>query len=277
MTALERVLKAYKDQEFDKFKSLSGDVQSLDDLAGLSLPKLYPEFKIGPSELVGVFDPFATGEFGALGTLGQGSSVLTLLPFYEKVIVSVARVSAEYFEECYGVAVPDFFELVQAGRVLPLLPISGDVHMFFGSGHLEYLAPLYAKHWPSSDRTFRLSQNVAVHTVAADDFGAKAIASFTEIMVGAVRDIFGDASAGASVSFVKLCNRAIYRGDVLLVLTWIDLAKQYKRLFLTEFPDGWAELTLSILDFRDHLFQMNLIAPGGSASYSNVAFSWLAA
>lgn len=277
MTELQHIFKAYIGAQTERTKELSARVQSLDDLSALSIGALYPEFKLANDVVVGVFNPFTTGIFDNLIELGQGSSVLSLLPFYEQVVVCVERVPAEYFQHYYGVAVPEFIELVQSGRVLPLLPTTSFPFMIFGSGdEMEYLAPLFTRNWPASDRAFRLSQHVAFQTVVTDEFGAKTIKLFTKIMVDAAREIFGDTSSGgALLNFVKLCNRAIYRGDVLLVLTWIELAAKYKELFISDYPSVWADLTLSVLDFRDFLFKMNSLVPGGDTNYSASAFGWL--
>ena len=270
-------LEIYKNQEFEKLDTLRSKFSSLDELANVSLTELYPEFALAKSEIVGVFNPFTTGKFDNLPRIGQGSSVLTLLPFYEKVIVCVERVPEEYFREFYGVDISELSELVEAGRVLPLLPPVANTFMLFGNQSLEYLQVLFRRNWPSSDRAFRLSQHVTLETLRRDEVSAQVIAKFTEIMLSAGREIFGDVSGGASLlNFVKLCNRAIYRGDYLLVLTWIDLAVQYKRLFMSLEPTLWDILTLSILDFRDYVFVMSLMAPGGSSNYSSTAFAWLA-
>lgn len=67
MTELKRAFDTYQGKEIEKFKELSDSIQSPDDLAGLSLRDLYPEFRLGENDAVGVFDPFTTGEnFGLL-------------------------------------------------------------------------------------------------------------------------------------------------------------------------------------------------------------------
>jgi hypothetical protein len=273
MPDIEKVFAAYVQEEIEKFKGMTHNVKTIDDLAGVTLATLYPEFRIKDQEVVGVFNPFTTGEFGTLSDLGQGSSLLVLLPFYERVIACVERIPAEYFSAYYGVDISSFIDLVQAGRVLPLLPGAMDAFPLFGGSKLDHLAALFSQGWPTSDRPFRLSQRVAINRLS-DDAEANTIKEFTQAAVAAALKIFGEDNANA-FNFIKLCNRAIYRGDFLLVITWIILAKRYRELLEPSFPKHWATFTVTIIDFRDYFFHMGLIVPGGSVSYSGVGFDWL--
>lgn len=273
MAELEQVFENYKQAEFEKFTGIAEGIHSLDDLSSMPLCHLYPEFNLTGEEVLGVFDPFTTGGFGDLRNLGQGSSLLTLLPFYEKIIVCIKRIPEYDFQRYYGVEVSGFKDLLLSGRVLPLLPGNASTIPLYGSQKLEYLSPFYAHSWPCLDRSFRLSQQVAVNTIGCDDYGSKLIEAFTKIMVEAAEDIFGKTSD--MFNFIKLCNRAIYRGDFTQVLAWIDLAIKYKSLFMKDYPSNWAVLTLTVLDFRDSFLSMGLVAPGGNVNYSSTGFQWL--
>jgi len=94
----------------------------------------------------------------------------------------VENIPADSFANYYGVDITGFLTLVRSGRVLPLLPSSSKAFPYHGSQNLEHLSPLFVESWPSSDRSFRLSQNVTVASINADELSKKTIHVFTQLM-----------------------------------------------------------------------------------------------
>lgn len=277
--------KPYKVQEFEKAKNFFGKIDSLESAFSLPTEKLYPEFSLNSDDNVGFFDAFCCGELEkgsieSISDIGKNASILTMLPFHDKLVVRIDRVPEKHFKSFYGVEFKDFRELIDAGKILPLLP-SAQTPLSLLKGDMAYLKPLYAKYYPSSERVFLILRDITIRSIGSDR--ASSITRFTHILLKAIRDIFQDSAQG--LSFLKLGNRAIYRGQPLLILLWIHLAtntiKSLEEIFLEielEMPNlrsGIEDITTYILDSRDRIFESTLLVPGTVNSYSKSAFDWV--
>lgn len=266
--------KEYIELEISKFKKLREKTVSLGERTFLNSIDLYPEFRLRADEHVGFFNPFIVGNLKDSENIGKGSSILTTLPFYERIITKVIPISKNEYENFYGVNFEDFQYLIDAGKILPLLPWYLH-HSYYTSPHddVAYLQALYKEGWPSDDRHWLVLRDLTMFGSAYKDSVESIVGPFTRIAIKGGNEIFHDTSV--LQYFIKLCNRLIYRGEPLLIFNYLDLSREYKKNFQLIGIKEWALLTISILDIFDNFFSPHFIAPNSSPNYSEIGFAWL--
>ena len=79
----------YIELEISKFEMIKDNFHFSETIDTVKSADLYPEFKIGSDENVGYFNPFMVGELENITKIGKEASVLTMLPFYKRVITKI--------------------------------------------------------------------------------------------------------------------------------------------------------------------------------------------
>ena len=235
---------------------------------------LYPEFKIGSDENVGYFNPFMVGELENITKIGKEASVLTMLPFYKRVITKIIPLTKDNFQACYGINYEDFKYLVDAGKILPLLPWYLHHSYYTTEGeNISYLQDLFQQGWPSDDRHWLVSRHICLFKKNSEKTIEKVVEPFTKIAIEGGKKIFENVSY--LPYFIKLCNRLIYRGEPFLIINYLEIANTYKIQFQQFGIKEWEYLTIALIDIFDNFFQSHFISPEASPIYSKVGFDWL--
>jgi hypothetical protein len=279
----------YRQLQFEKAINLSESAPTLEEVLSLSLEKLYPEFGITETENVGYFDPFCsgsleTGTFDSVLEIGQGASVLTLLPFHSKVIVHVDRIPEAKFQRYYGVDFKSFRKLIDAGRILPILTNSIEPYSMISGEWLTHLEPLFLEGHPSDDRQFLALRQATIRDLESERYDS--ISRSTKKLIRGVLDLFQ--TSRFQGSYLIIGNRSIYRGQPILLLLWAELASRgikslepiaedliSKGLDRKDAREGIEDIVTFMLDTRDRIFESSLLVPGTVVSYSRPVFNWL--
>jgi len=262
----------YTHNESKKNIELTDRISTYEDFLKLTLSELYPEFNIQKNDVVGYFNPYISGSVEAY-TFGFGSNILSLLPFFKKIIVKIQRVPQNLFRNFYGIEFSDLITLVDAGIILPLLPVNLFSQSYWGKEPLNYLTPLFKKQWPSNDRVFRITQMTCIKNIEEIEGYPGNIQRY---IVNYAKKIFNNDST-AIFNFLTLCTRAIYRGDPLLVVYWMNKLENFIEELRPAFKkeQNLFGFILSLLDLHDDIFSTELYAPGANSFYSGIGFDFL--
>ncbi len=249
-------------------------ISSLTDLDKLGVAELFPEYNF-PNESIGYYDPYNIGNTGDTDftLIGQGGSLLSILPFYDRVLVRVVKVPQADFHTYYGVTYDDFVVLIDSQKIMPLLPERLD-YMLMSRENASYLSPLYGKGYPMDTRKFYLHRTLLLGFESAND-RMESVKFFQQYVMETSVKIFKD-NLG-QMNFFKRCNRAIYRGDPYLVFTWISLSIQLMDFFknLGADYDAAQDLTNWFLESKEPLLSFDFRLKGLTTNYSRVGYDWV--
>lgn len=242
----------YEEVEGEKITGIFHSLRSSENYY-LDFESLFPELQLG-SKLIGIYDPSSL----------RACKLPDLFPFYETIlcIIYLWHSTDKVFEDHYGCSYKSFLQLVDMGKVVPLI----SPYPFLDNSNYIYFKELIQKNPPKSTRCIDILQRdllfESILKSEAGQFHTKTLA----YLMNKFNEMMGKFGINESdiINLRIIVFRPLQRGDIpqtILYLNYINSYLAYKLGEISFLIDGLTDI--------ERWCEQPYVAPGVTLNYTD--------